>query len=141
MLLFLLKYIQFNSIPSFQGVIFHVERHPDFAFFEQCVTFNFFPSQGHEMAYNLFTISAVYILPLTVIIVVYTLILCEITRKARQSQRESHCQFNSVQTFTNTTRPTSSSSSYYSLFYVGLMCDGIIRHVARSNTSSVISRQ
>ncbi|KAI0232932.1 Gonadotropin-releasing hormone II receptor, partial [Lamellibrachia satsuma] len=77
------------SVP--QSVIFHVESHPRFKWYEQCVTFNFFPSPAHEMAYNLFNITAVYVVPLIVITVVYSLILCEITRKDRESRVVTPC--------------------------------------------------
>ncbi|XP_050401059.1 adipokinetic hormone/corazonin-related peptide receptor variant I [Patella vulgata] len=81
------------SIP--QSVIFHVERHPQFTWFTQCVTFNFFPSARHELAYNLFNVIAVYGLPLVIITATYSLILCEISKKSRQSKdqlRESSCR-------------------------------------------------
>ncbi|XP_074651683.1 adipokinetic hormone/corazonin-related peptide receptor variant I-like [Tubulanus polymorphus] len=71
------------SIP--QSVIFHVERHPDYPWFTQCVTFNFFPTNGHELAYNLFNLVTVYGIPLVAIIVCYSLILCEMSKKYRQS--------------------------------------------------------
>ena len=70
-------------------MIFHVEEHPAFPWFTQCVTFNFFPSDGHELAYNLFNLTAMYLAPLIVIIIAYSLILLEITRKSR----ESHSKF------------------------------------------------
>ncbi|ESP00340.1 hypothetical protein LOTGIDRAFT_140886 [Lottia gigantea] len=74
------------SIP--QSVIFHVERHPVYEWFTQCVTFNFFPSPSHELAYNLFNVIAVYGLPLVIITGTYSLILCEISKKSRQSQMQ-----------------------------------------------------
>ena len=40
------------------------------------------------MAYNLFNVIAVYVVPLVVIIVSYSLILCVITRKAKEGRRE-----------------------------------------------------
>ncbi|XP_041376293.1 gonadotropin-releasing hormone II receptor-like [Gigantopelta aegis] len=74
------------SIP--QSVIFHVERHPKHTWFTQCVTFNFFPTPVHELAYNLFNVIAVYALPLLIISVAYSLILCEISKKSKQSRNE-----------------------------------------------------
>jgi len=68
----------------FQSVIFHVQSHPDFPWFHQCVTFDFFPSLTHELAYNIFNIFTVYILPLSVIIVSYALILGVISQRARE---------------------------------------------------------
>ena len=69
---------------SFQSVIFHVQRHPYFPWFTQCVTYDFFPSVSHEMAYNLFNITAMYLAPLVVIIIAYSLILCEIYRQSKE---------------------------------------------------------
>ncbi|ESO94596.1 hypothetical protein LOTGIDRAFT_75206, partial [Lottia gigantea] len=71
-----------------QSVIFHVEQHPVFAWFEQCVTFNFFPSQSHELAYNLFNVITVYVMPLAVITTSYSLILCKIHRNANMKKHE-----------------------------------------------------
>ena len=70
-------------------MIFHVEEHPKFPWFTQCVTFNFFPNRAHEIAYNLFNLTVMYLAPLIVIIIAYSLILLEITRKSR----ESHSKF------------------------------------------------
>ena len=71
-----------------QSVIFHVERHPTYRWFTQCVTFNFFPTPMHELAYNLFNVIALYGLPLVIITASYSLILCEISKKTRQSKSE-----------------------------------------------------
>ena len=73
----------------FQSVIFHVEYHPAFPWFTQCVTFNFFPTPAHELAYNLFNLITVYGLPLVVIIVSYSLIVWEMNQKTRQSKGEN----------------------------------------------------
>ena len=70
----------------FQSVIFHVETHPVFDWFSQCVTFNFFPTRRHELAYNIFNVIAVYLAPLVVIIISYSLILWEITKKTREGR-------------------------------------------------------
>ncbi|CAG5130958.1 unnamed protein product, partial [Candidula unifasciata] len=83
--------IQFNAAFIFrlpQSVIFHVESHPKYTWFKQCVTFNFFPSQHHELAYNLFSIIALYGLPLTIITSAYCFIMCRISKKSRQSRYE-----------------------------------------------------
>ena len=79
---------------SFQSVIFHVEYHPAYEWFGQCVTFNFFPSPAHELAYNLFNFITVYALPLIVIIIAYSLILIEMTKKTRESKGQSSHQGN-----------------------------------------------
>ncbi|CAH1797454.1 unnamed protein product [Owenia fusiformis] len=72
-----------------QSFIFHVEAHPEFPDYTQCVTFNFFPSEKHELAYNLFVLIAIYVLPLIVITFAYSMILFEITKKSRESQEET----------------------------------------------------
>ncbi|KAK6978888.1 gonadotropin-releasing hormone receptor, partial [Biomphalaria glabrata] len=57
------------------SIIFHVESHPLFPWFFQCVTFNFFQSQSQELAYDIFNCVAVYLYPLVIIVVAYTLII------------------------------------------------------------------
>lgn len=69
----------------FQSVIFHVESHPDYPQFLQCVSFNFFPTPYHKMAYNIFCLLALYGVPLLIIIVCYSRILWEISRRSRDS--------------------------------------------------------
>lgn len=69
----------------FQSIVFHVSPHPKFPSFYQCVTFGFFSSSKQEMAYNLFCVLAVYFIPLMVIIVSYTCIMCEISNKSRET--------------------------------------------------------
>ncbi|XP_055927955.1 adipokinetic hormone/corazonin-related peptide receptor variant I-like [Argiope bruennichi] len=71
------------SIP--QSVIFHVETHPEYPQFIQCVSFNFFPTVYHKMAYNIFCLLAVYGVPLSVIIFCYSRILWEISRRSRDT--------------------------------------------------------
>ena len=67
-------------------MIFHIEYHPQYTWYAQCVTFNFFPSPAHELAYNLFNLFTIYGLPLAVIVVSYALILLEMTKKTKQSK-------------------------------------------------------
>ncbi|XP_064608084.1 adipokinetic hormone/corazonin-related peptide receptor variant I-like [Liolophura sinensis] len=74
------------SIP--QSIIFHVETHPEFQWFTQCVTFNFFPSKKHELAYNLFNAITVYGLPLVIISISYISILWKISQKTKESRAE-----------------------------------------------------
>lgn len=76
----------------FQSVIFHLERHPNYTWYHQCVTFNFFPSHDHELAYNLFNFVAVYLVPLIVIIVSYALILRVMSKKARENRGQSEIE-------------------------------------------------
>ncbi|XP_042885357.1 vasopressin V1b receptor-like [Penaeus japonicus] len=74
------------SIP--QSVIFHVDTHPVFKNFKQCVTFGFFQTQVEERTYNVFCLAAMYFMPLLIIIVVYLRILWEISQKSKDSKDE-----------------------------------------------------
>ncbi|XP_071530422.1 adipokinetic hormone/corazonin-related peptide receptor variant I-like [Panulirus ornatus] len=75
------------SLP--QVIIFHVENHPLFTFYVQCVTFNFFPSLHHEMVYNLFCLVMLYVAPLSIIIFFYGAIVVTIFQKSRLSADDS----------------------------------------------------
>ena len=66
-------------------IIFHVEKHPNFTFYVQCVTFNFFPSKHHEMVYNIFCLVMLYVAPLSIIIFFYGAIVVTIFQKSRLS--------------------------------------------------------
>ncbi|XP_068214813.1 orexin receptor type 2-like isoform X2 [Palaemon carinicauda] len=75
------------SLP--QTVIFDVQLHPSIPDFYQCVTFGFFDSNnGGEMLYTVFCISFLYFIPLTIIIIAYTRIILEITKKSRDTQQD-----------------------------------------------------
>jgi gonadotropin-releasing hormone receptor len=63
--------------------IFHVEAHPQFEWYTQCVTFHSFPSPAYETAYTLFGAVMMYLVPLAVIVVTYTIILYTIYKKSR----------------------------------------------------------
>lgn len=65
---------------TFQALIFHVEKHPVATWFEQCVTFNSFPSEATELAYSIFGFVFLYGFPLVMIIGCYGCILCEICK-------------------------------------------------------------
>ncbi|KAK4305625.1 hypothetical protein Pmani_022483, partial [Petrolisthes manimaculis] len=71
------------------SVIFHVDSHPLFDNFHQCVTFGFFKTQAEEVTYNIFCLVAMYFLPLVVIIIVYFRILWEISQNSRDSKKAS----------------------------------------------------
>ncbi|XP_054159631.1 adipokinetic hormone/corazonin-related peptide receptor variant I-like [Oppia nitens] len=68
-----------------QSMIYHVESHPDYPKFEQCVTFNFFKTAWKETFYNIFCVMALYVVPLLIIICCYTRILWEIYRRSKES--------------------------------------------------------
>jgi hypothetical protein len=68
-----------------QVVIFHVERHPNVTWYEQCVAFNMFPTKMHELTYRVLGMVMMYGLPLVVIIISYACILAEIFRRYQLS--------------------------------------------------------
>ncbi|GJQ69040.1 GPRGNR3 [Trypoxylus dichotomus] len=68
-----------------QSIVFHVSSHPKYPFFHQCVSFGLL-SQKQEIAYTFFGVFAMYFLPLIVIVVAYTAIMCEIFNKSRDSR-------------------------------------------------------
>lgn len=69
-----------------QMVIFHVERHPNVTWYEQCVAFNMFPTKLHELTYRVLGMAMMYGLPLVVIIISYACIIAEIFRRYQLSQ-------------------------------------------------------
>ncbi|XP_021938114.1 gonadotropin-releasing hormone receptor isoform X2 [Zootermopsis nevadensis] len=75
------------SIP--QVVIFHVERHPNVTWYEQCVAFNMFPTKLHELTYRVLGMVMMYGLPLAVIIISYACIIAEIFRRYQLSPDDS----------------------------------------------------
>lgn len=74
------------SIP--QSIIFRVQEHPEYPQFIQCVSFNFFPTEWHQTAYNLFCLLALYGIPLFIIIYCYSRILWEISRRSRDTEED-----------------------------------------------------
>ncbi|OXA59932.1 Gonadotropin-releasing hormone receptor [Folsomia candida] len=72
------------SLP--QAIFFSVETHPKFITFRQCVTSSFLSSPEDVRMYSIFSVSAMYFVPLLVIIFTYTAILLKIIRKSRQQQ-------------------------------------------------------
>lgn len=78
-----------------QLYIFHVETHPQFTWYTQCVTFNSFPSPAVETAYTVFGMVMMYVVPLVAIIFTYTIILVTIYRKSRlanEGKKLSDCE-------------------------------------------------
>ncbi|XP_017789640.1 PREDICTED: gonadotropin-releasing hormone II receptor [Habropoda laboriosa] len=72
------------SVP--QIIIFHVEAHPVYARYLQCVTFNVFPTHTHLVSYTLFGMLMMYWFPLLVIIYAYISILLEICKRSKKSE-------------------------------------------------------
>ncbi|XP_011498624.1 PREDICTED: gonadotropin-releasing hormone II receptor isoform X1 [Ceratosolen solmsi marchali] len=68
-----------------QMVVFHVQTHPHVRWYEQCVTFNTFPTCTHELTYSLFGMVVMYLFPLIVIIYTYTSILAEMYRRSKDT--------------------------------------------------------
>ena len=57
--------------------------HPVHTWYTQCVTFGSFPSEKWERIYIIFGIVMIYILPLAVIVLTYSVILYTILHKSR----------------------------------------------------------
>ena len=70
---------------SSQSIIYHIERHPNFPTFEQCVTFNFFSTLWKDTLYNLFCVTVLYLVPLLIIICCYVRISWEIYQRSRNT--------------------------------------------------------
>lgn len=68
-----------------QSIIYHIERHPSFPTFEQCVTFNFFSTLWKDALYNLFCVTVLYLVPLLIIICCYARISWEIYQRSRNT--------------------------------------------------------
>ena len=66
-------------------LIFHNASHPTHTHYVQCVTFGFFPSVNHEIAYNMFVITMLYLAPLLIIIISYGVMVVTIVKKSRLS--------------------------------------------------------
>ncbi|XP_076055760.1 adipokinetic hormone/corazonin-related peptide receptor variant I-like isoform X2 [Oratosquilla oratoria] len=82
------------SLP--QVIIFHVESHPEHTHYVQCVTFNFYPTDQHEMAYNLFCLIMLYVAPLALIVALYGAIVVTIFQKSRLSADDPALRRSSV---------------------------------------------
>ena len=58
-----------------QALVYHVESHPMVPAYTQCVTFHYFETPTAERAYVIFGVLAMYVVPLTIILVVNAIIL------------------------------------------------------------------
>ena len=83
------------SLP--QMIVFHVEHHPDFPWYAQCVTFGSFNTRLQEFLYFFMGMVFLYILPLLVIIVTYGGIIIHLHKKSspltcikRQKEEKTH---------------------------------------------------
>lgn len=60
--------------------------------FTQCTTRGSFITHWHETAYNMFTFSCLFLLPLIIMITCYTRIFCEISKRLNKD----NCEFKRV---------------------------------------------
>ncbi|ODM93171.1 Gonadotropin-releasing hormone II receptor [Orchesella cincta] len=84
------------SLP--QSFIFHVEKHPKFKWYEQCVTFNSFPSRVVELFYNFFGFFFLYGFPLVMIIFCYSSILLKIYSVGSQNANGQELRRSNMET-------------------------------------------
>ena len=68
------------SLP--QMVVFHVDSHPDYPWYKQCVTYGTFSSRLNEFLYFLMGMIFLYVLPLLVILVTYGGIIIHLHKKS-----------------------------------------------------------
>jgi gonadotropin-releasing hormone receptor len=64
---------------------FHVEFHPNYTWYAQCVDFGSFPSEAWHTSYLVFGIVMIYLLPLVIIIVTYAIIIFTIIKKSQNN--------------------------------------------------------
>ncbi|PSN54063.1 hypothetical protein C0J52_03123 [Blattella germanica] len=69
--------------------IFHVQQHPVFTWYEQCLDFDMFPTQLYQFWYRILNMVLVYGFPLLVIFISYACILTEIFRRYQLSSDEN----------------------------------------------------
>ncbi|XP_049820611.1 adipokinetic hormone/corazonin-related peptide receptor variant I-like [Aethina tumida] len=72
-----------------QSFVFRVQKHPEYPQYEQCVSFGFFTSTSQEIAYNLMSVMFLYFIPLFVIVIAYTAIMCEISKNSKETRDAS----------------------------------------------------
>ena len=68
------------SLP--QMVVFHVDSHPDYPWYKQCVTYGTFSSRLNEFLYFLMGMIFLYVFPLLVILVTYGGIITHLHKKS-----------------------------------------------------------
>lgn len=67
-----------------QAYIFHVAKHPNITYYEQCVTYGSFKYQYQEFVYNVLGMILLYALPLIIIIFCYASIYIELYKKSKK---------------------------------------------------------
>ncbi|CAO1382924.1 unnamed protein product [Diamesa hyperborea] len=70
-----------------QAIIFHVESHPNFTYYNQCVTYNVL-SQTSQVVYNMLCAILMYFFPLIIVIWSYSSIYYEIFKKSRMKDSD-----------------------------------------------------
>ena len=78
------------SLP--QTYVFHVEKHPKYPWYEQCVTFGSFSSRLYEFLYFFMGMIFLYILPLLVIMVTYGGIIKHLHQKSASKKKSKHIE-------------------------------------------------
>ncbi|XP_032681188.1 gonadotropin-releasing hormone II receptor-like [Odontomachus brunneus] len=77
-----------------QILVFHLETHPYYIHFTQCVTFNTYSSPQYERFYFFFGMTTMFWFPLCVIFYTYTSIFMEICRRSNEDRiRRSSISF------------------------------------------------
>uniref|UniRef100_A0A673B3Z9 Type II GnRH receptor n=1 Tax=Sphaeramia orbicularis TaxID=375764 RepID=A0A673B3Z9_9TELE len=76
------------SVP--QAFLFHNVTINDPEDFTQCSTHGSFLTHWHETAYNMFTFSCLFLLPLVIMITCYTRIFCEISMRLKKDNLQSN---------------------------------------------------
>ena len=105
-----------------QSVIFHVEKHPHYTWFEQCGTFNFFPSRTWEIAYNLVCTLIMCGLPLVCIIYAYAAILWKINKRLHNDEGQSSYRFaTSAHAWTLILSPMAQSAFYVQILHIFIL--------------------
>ncbi|CAL8069182.1 unnamed protein product [Orchesella dallaii] len=66
-------------------LIFHVESHPKFPWYTQCVDFNAFSKPEYELMYRIFGMVMMYALPFILLVVLYGSIAVELYKLSRSS--------------------------------------------------------
>ena len=67
---------------NYQLIVFHVMSHPNHTWYNQCVTFGSFRNELTESAYLVFGMVMMYFMPLTVILITYSIIILKLNKRA-----------------------------------------------------------
>ncbi|ODM91824.1 Gonadotropin-releasing hormone II receptor [Orchesella cincta] len=74
-----------NLLVLYSIFVYHVAQHPVYPDFHQCVTKAFLKNEPYnELVYNIGSVSALYFIPLVVVIYTYSMILLKLYRKSKE---------------------------------------------------------